>query len=171
MQAEFGNEPGAGDRGNRGETRPDQATIVPEKRQEITTEGGIDLLSQPDRVTAAVKHLKDAGVFVSAFIDPDDKQIVAAQQQGFDAIELHTGEYANAAGEPAKKQLDRLIRASVLVRESGMRLHAGHGLNYRNVPPVAKIVGMAELNIGHAIVSRALFVGLREAVRQMKLLL
>jgi len=149
--------------------RPNQATIVPEKRQEITTEGGIDLLGQPERVAAAVKRLKDAGVMVSAFIDPDDKQIIAAQQQGFDAIELHTGEYANAQGAQATKQLDRLIKASVLVRERGLRLHAGHGLNYRNVGPVVKIVGMAELNIGHAIVSRALFVGLREAVRQMKL--
>jgi len=149
--------------------RPDQATIVPEKRQEITTEGGIDLLGEPDRIATAVKRLKDAGAFVSAFIDPDNKQIIAAQQQGFDAIELHTGEYANAEGEQAHKQLDRLIRASVLVRERGLRLHAGHGLNYRNVLPVAKIVGMAELNIGHAIVSRALFIGLREAVGQMKL--
>ena len=149
-------------------TKPDQATIVPEKREEVTTEGGIDLLRDADRITAVVRRLKSAGVFVSAFIDPDERQVVAAQQQGFDAVELHTGEYANAAGDKADAELERLVRAGSLAREHGLRLHAGHGLNYRNVGWVALLPHMRELNIGHAIVSRAVFVGLRQAVREMK---
>jgi len=152
-------------------TIPDQATIVPERRQEVTTEGGIDLLASADRVTEAVRRLKAVGVFVSAFIDPDAAQIAAAAQQGFDAVELHTGEYANARGERLQAQLERLVHSASMVRERGLRLHAGHGLNYRNVGPVAAIEGMAELNIGHAIVSRAIFVGIRTAVREMKELL
>ena len=147
---------------------PQQATLVPERRQEVTTEGGLDLLREPDRVAEAVKRLKGVGVAVSAFIDPEEEQIDLAASQGFDAIELHTGEYANARGGDVVMQLHRLERAGERVRERGMRLHAGHGLNYRNVTPVARLTLMAELNIGHAIVSRAVFVGLREAVREMK---
>lgn len=149
-------------------TRPHQATLVPERRAEITTEGGIDLTGDTD-TSNAVRRLKDLGVFVSAFIAPDEKQIAAAQKQGYDAVELHTGEYANAHN-PAdvQGQLQRLQKAGALVRQMGMRLHAGHGLNYRNVQAVAAIEGMRELNIGHAIVSRAVFIGLREAVREMK---
>lgn len=147
---------------------PDQATIVPERRQEVTTEGGIDLSRESDRITSIVNRLKQTGAFVSAFIDPDEKQIDLAARQGFHAVELHTGGYANARGEEARRHLERLVRAADLVRHRGLRLHAGHGLNYRNVRPIAGIEGMAELNIGHAIVSRALFVGLREAVREMK---
>jgi len=149
-------------------TKPDQATIVPEKRQEVTTEGGIDLLHDPNTITTVVKRLKSAGVFVSAFIDPEDRQIQAAAEQGFDAIELHTGEYANARGAEVEKQLARLAKAAETINRIGLRLHAGHGLNYRNVLPVAALPKMMELNIGHAIVSRAVFVGLREAVREMK---
>lgn len=152
-------------------TLPDQATLVPERRQEVTTEGGLDLLSQADRITDVVRRLKAIGVFVSAFIDPDERQVAAAQQQGFDAVELHTGEYANATGDKVDAQLERLVRAGALARERGMRLHAGHGLNYRNTLPVARIPDMRELNIGHAIVSRAVFVGMREAVREMKQLM
>lgn len=147
---------------------PDQATIVPERRQEITTEGGIDLSRESDRISNIVSRLKQAGTFVSAFIDPDEKQIDLAARQGFHAVELHTGVYANARGEEVRRHLERLVRAADLVRQRGLRLHAGHGLNYCNVAPVAAIEDMAELNIGHAIVSRALFVGLREAVREMK---
>ncbi len=149
-------------------TKPDQATIVPERRQEVTTEGGIDLSVQADRITDVVRRLKAAGVFVSAFIDPDEKQIALAAQQGFDAVELHTGEYANAEGAAAGTQLERLARAGGWVRQRGLRLHAGHGLNYQNVGPVAGIEGMRELNIGHALISRAVFIGLREAVVLMK---
>jgi pyridoxine 5-phosphate synthase len=151
------------------EVAPQQVCIVPERRQEITTEGGIDLLADTARATAAVKLLKSAGCFCSAFIDPEPKQIAAAADQGFDAVELHTGTYANSKeGPDREQQLDRLVAAASIVQERGLRLHAGHGLNYRNVQPIAAIAGMAELNIGHAIVSRAIFVGLRSAVREMK---
>jgi pyridoxine 5-phosphate synthase len=152
-------------------TAPHQATIVPERREEVTTEGGLDLQANAARSTEAVRRLKAAGVFVSAFIDADEKQIDAAAAQGYDAIELHTGEYANADAAHASDQLARLARGAKLVRTRGLRLHAGHGLNYRNVIPVAALPEMAELNIGHAIVSRAVFIGLREAVREMKSLL
>ncbi len=118
-------------------------------------------------------RLRDAGVFVSAFIDPDAAQVELAQRQNFDAVELHTGEYANAAfGSPvAAVQLGRLMRAGALASELKLRLHAGHGLNYRNVLPVARIPEMRELNIGHAIISRSIFTGLREAVGEMKAIL
>ena len=151
------------------QTRPQQATLVPEKREEVTTEGGLDLALDPARMIEVVRRLKDVGIFVSAFIDPDAKQVELARQQGFDAVELHTGEYANAAdAEGQCRQIERLHAAAERACELGLRLHAGHGLNYRNVGPVAAIAGMRELNIGHAIVSRAVFVGLREAVRQMR---
>ena len=149
-------------------TLPDQATLVPERRQEVTTEGGIDLSQQSDRITSIVGRLRSSGVFVSAFIDPDEKQVNLAAQQGFHAVEFHTGSYANARGSEADRHLERLQRACSIARERGLRLHAGHGLNYRNVGPIAAIPAMMELNIGHAIVSRAVFVGLREAVREMK---
>jgi pyridoxine 5-phosphate synthase len=149
-------------------TLPDQATIVPERRQEITTEGGLDLTVEPDRVAAVVQKLLTLNIFVSAFIDPDETQINTAHQMGFNAVELHTGEYARATGEEAVEQLERLKRASRLAVERGLRLHAGHGLNYHNTGPVARIPMMRELNIGHAIVSRAVFIGMRAAVREMK---
>jgi pyridoxine 5-phosphate synthase len=152
-------------------TVPDQATLVPERRQEVTTEGGLDLSHEPDRVTDAVRRLKHVGVFVSAFIDPDERQVTLAKQQGFDAVELHTGTYCEARGEDIERQLDRLIRAGQMARQHGLRLHAGHGLNYHNVGPIAAIEDMRELNIGHAIVSRAIFIGLKEAVREMKRLM
>jgi len=148
--------------------KPDQATLVPEKRQEITTEGGLDLSHESARVANAVKRLKDIGVFVSAFIGPDESQVKLSRDLGFDAIEFHTGEYANASGLEQVKQLDRLIAVSKLARSLDLRLHAGHGLNYLNVGPVARIEAMRELNIGHAIISRAVFTGLREAVKEMK---
>lgn len=148
--------------------KPDQATLVPEKRQEITTEGGLDLSHESDRIADAVRRLKAEGVFVSAFIDPDEKQVTIARQAVFDAVEFHTGEYANADGKAAAEQLARLNEAAALARSHGLRLHAGHGLNYRNVLPVARIPQMCELNIGHAIICRAVFVGLRAAVAEMK---
>ena len=150
---------------------PDQATLVPERRQEVTTEGGLDLTKDTDRFGAVVQGLKRNKVFVSAFLDPDERQITIARQLGFDAVELHTGAYANARPADAAEQLARLERGGRQVRESGMRLHAGHGLNYRNVGPIARIAEMVELNIGHAIISRAMFVGMREAVREMKRLI
>lgn len=152
-------------------TLPDQATLVPERRQEVTTEGGLNLKHEPDRVTDAVRRLRAVGVFVSAFIDPDVEQVQIAHQMGFDAVELHTGEYANARGQATAEQLDRLGRAGAEAGRRGLRLHGGHGLNYHNTLPVAQIPQMKELNIGHAIVSRAMFVGLRQAVGEMKQLL
>lgn len=152
-------------------TAPDQATLVPERRQELTTEGGLDLKNQTDRVADVVRRLRDKGVAVSAFVDPDESQIILAQQIGCDAIELHTGEYSRAAGHEADEQLERLVKAGAQAVQRNLRLHGGHGLNYHNVLPVARIDQMRELNIGHAIIARSLFVGLGEAVREMKHLL
>jgi pyridoxine 5-phosphate synthase len=151
-------------------TRPEQATLVPERREEVTTEGGLDLSAAKD-CADVVKRLHDAGVVVSAFIDADPRQIELAKQLGFDAVELHTGQYANARPDQVQHELDKLIDGGEMIVSAGMRLHAGHGLNYRNVLPVAGISQMHELNIGHAIVSRSIFVGLREAVREMKQLI
>ncbi|MGE5610176.1 MAG: pyridoxine 5'-phosphate synthase [Bacillota bacterium] len=152
-------------------TAPHQATLVPERRQELTTEGGLDLSHNSDHIASVVQRLQAVGAAVSAFIDPEEKQVALAQKLGFNAIELHTGEYANAASRDVKRQLARLVHAGEVAGKLGLRLHAGHGLNYRNVQPVARINGMRELNIGHAIISRAVFVSLREAVREMKRLM
>ena len=150
---------------------PQQATIVPERRQEITTEGGLDLSVDSSRIKTVVKQLRDAGIMTSAFIDPVARQVESARELGFDAIELHTGEYANASAATAQRQLGRLIEAARIATEHKLRLHSGHGLNYRNIGPIAEILEMAEVNIGHAIISRAVFTGLRQAVREMKQLL
>lgn len=153
------------------ETRPDQATLVPERREEVTTEGGLDLLADPESIRRAVERLKQAGIAVSLFLDPDRRQIEFAGTLGVQAVELHTGTYALAKGEKQNQELQRLTAAGAQIRELGLTLHAGHGLNYHNVGPVARIAGMHELNIGHAIVARAIFVGLERAVREMKDLL
>lgn len=156
-------------------TVPDQATFVPEKRQEITTEGGLDLAVDSPRIAEAVKRLKKESVVVSAFIDPDAKQIELAGQLGFDAVEIHTGEYAACTiagnGVEAEKQLERIHEAARLAEKLSLRFHAGHGLNYQNSVPLIAIPNLAEVNIGHAIIARAVFVGLRAAVREMKDLL
>ena len=150
-------------------TKPDQATLVPERREEVTTEGGLDLVRQRQRIADTALRLREAGISVSLFLDPQLEQIAAAAGLGADAIELHTGRYANAAQGPARQaELDLLCRAAAEVRRLGMALHAGHGLTYRNVRPVALIEGMHELNIGHSIIARALMVGFVEAVREMK---
>jgi pyridoxine 5-phosphate synthase len=148
--------------------RPDQATLVPEGREEITTEGGLAVTGQQVRVTSVVTRLMAAGITTSLFIDPDPAEITAAAMTGAQAVEFHTGEYANAREGPARNhQLARLAEAARLAQAAGLVVHAGHGLNYVNTPRVAQIPGMTELNIGHAIVSRAVFVGLRQAVREM----
>jgi pyridoxine 5-phosphate synthase len=152
--------------------RPDQGTLVPERREEITTEGGLDVLANRERVAEVIKRLKDAGVTVSLFLDPDRRQIEVAAELGADAVELHTGQYALAKpGRPQEEQLRILQEAAEHVRRCGLILHAGHGLNYKNVIPIAKIPDMHELNIGHAIVARAVFVGMEQAVREMKRLI
>ena len=151
------------------EVKPSQATLVPEKREEITTEGGLDVRGQRDRVARAVDRLRQAGVSVSLFLDPDPQQIEAAARLPVDAVELHTGQYALAAAGPAQqKELENVKAMGAAVRQAGLALHAGHGLTYRNVGPIAAIEGMHELNIGHSIVARALMVGFEEAVREMK---
>jgi pyridoxine 5-phosphate synthase len=151
------------------EVKPDQATLVPEKREEVTTEGGLDVCGQRDRVARAVDQLRQAGISVSLFLDPDPRQIEAAAGLSVDAVELHTGQYALAASGPAQeKELANLEKVGSLVGQAGLTLHAGHGLTYRNVRPVAAIEAMHELNIGHSIIARAIMVGLQEAVREMK---
>ena len=152
--------------------RPDQATLVPENRQEVTTEGGLDVLGRRDRLAEAVERLRDAGIIVSLFLDPDPRQIEAGLDLGADAVELHTGQYALAGGEQARRaEIDKLRRAGDTVVARGAVLHAGHGLTYRNVRPVAELPGICELNIGHSIVARALLVGFQQAVREMKQLI
>jgi pyridoxine 5-phosphate synthase len=154
------------------QVRPTQATLVPERREEVTTEGGLDVISNRSRVENAVRRLTDAGIIVSLFIDPDQRQIHAARDLKAVAIELHTGQYALAAeGSDQDQQLEILRSASALAVEQGMVLHAGHGLNYRNVQPVARIPDLCELNIGHSIVARAIMVGFEQAVREMKRLI
>lgn len=152
--------------------RPDQVTLVPERREEVTTEGGLDLVTHNEATTIAVKQLHDAGILVSLFIDPAPKQIENAVELGVAAVELHTGEYANAQTEKRQHdQLVRLARAATMARQAKLTLNAGHGLTYRNVVPVAHLEDMNELNIGHSIVARAVCVGFTRAVQEMKTLI
>jgi pyridoxine 5-phosphate synthase len=150
---------------------PDQVTLVPERREEITTEGGLDVVGHRSATAEAVARLRDAGIAVSLFIDPDDHQIEAAASLGVEAVELHTGCYANATGRQVDATLVALARGGAAARLAGLALNAGHGLTYRNVVPVARIEGMGELNIGHSIVARAVLVGFTQAVREMKALI
>lgn len=154
-------------------TLPEQATLVPERREEVTTEGGLDVAGNLDAVRRSFETLRDAGIFVSLFIDPDPKQIEASIALGVPAVELHTGQYAHAkVGTPDHvRELEKLSAAGRLIRQAGMQLHAGHGLTYWNAVPVARIPDMHELNIGHSIVSRAVLVGMERAVREMKALI
>ena len=151
------------------EWRPHQATLVPERREEVTTEGGVALDSDAARswLGQAVRRLKDAGIRTSLFIDPAADAVRASADLGADAVELHTGEYANARGAERAEQRGRLARAAALGRSLGLAVHAGHGLTYENVVPVASIDEVEELNIGHSIISRAVFTGLERAVRDM----
>jgi pyridoxine 5-phosphate synthase len=149
--------------------RPMQATLVPEKREEITTEGGLALLDEGVRSASgvALDRLKAERIRTSLFIDPDEDVIRASVKLGADAVELHTGEFANASGAGRDTEVERLRRAAQLSRELGLGVHAGHGLTYENVHLVAEIVEIEELNIGHSIVSRAVLVGMERAVREM----
>lgn len=152
--------------------KPDQCTLVPEHRQELTTEGGLDVKRLRRRIGPAVKKLKKAGILTSAFIEPDEDQIRASAECGFDAVELWTGAYADARTERTRhRALEQLVRALDAGLDAGLVVHAGHGLTYRNIEPIAALGGFAEFNIGHSIVARAVFTGLREAVRRMKHLL
>jgi pyridoxine 5-phosphate synthase len=156
--------------------RPEMAMLVPEGRHEVTTEGGLDIVSQEAALKKAVARLAGAGIVVSVFVDADPRQVEAARRIGAAVCEVHTGPYAHAfhskgrdAESPAVlAELERVRQAGEAIRALGMRFNAGHALNYFNVAPVARLAGLRELHIGHAIVSRALFVGMREAVREMK---
>jgi len=146
-----------------------QATLVPEKREEVTTEGGLALTEpgQLESTKSALARLAAAGIRTSLFIDPDEASIRASLDMGADAVELHTGEYANAGSTEQDAQIDRLNRAASLASKLSLAVHAGHGLTYENVRPVAVIPEIEELNIGHSIVSRSVFTGLEAAVREM----
>jgi len=148
---------------------PPQVTLVPETREEITTEGGLDVTTEPDRVRRAIERLRGAGARVSLFVDPEPAQIDGAAELGADAVELHTGEYANAGDRgAADRELERLAAVAARARDAGLAVHAGHGLTYENVAAVAAIAELEELNIGHSIVSRSVLVGMERAVREMR---
>jgi pyridoxine 5-phosphate synthase len=153
------------------ELRPADCCLVPERRQEITTEGGLEVAAQLPRIREACAQLAQAGVRVALFIDPEPRQVEAAAQAGAPVIELHTGAYAEAAGARRAAELERLRTAARLGARLGLEVHAGHGLNYHNVQPVAAVREIVELNIGHAVIGHALFVGIAEAVREMKALM
>ena len=148
--------------------KPDMVTLVPERREEVTTEGGLDVAGQLEALQALVTNLQAAGIPVSLFVDPDDIQLEACKATGARWVELHTGTYAEASWDRQPDELARLTEATVLARSLGLRVNAGHGLTYQNVEPVAAIEGMEELNIGHTIVARALAVGLQAAVSEMR---
>jgi pyridoxine 5-phosphate synthase len=149
--------------------KPDQATLVPEKRQELTTEGGLDVVANYAVVEQAVRKLQQSEIPVALFIDPDLRQADAAKKLGATAIEFHTGTYADAVTRAgAAKHLEQLTRAAAHAVDLGLHVHMGHGLNYLNVKPIVRIPGVEELNIGHSIVSRAVLVGMVQAVRDMK---
>lgn len=152
--------------------KPDDICLVPERRMELTTEGGLDVVGGFEKVKAACKKLADAGIRVSLFIDPDPKQIDAAVEAGAPVIELHTGRYADAKSpEEAKTELERIRKAARYAKEKGLRVNAGHGLHFRNVQPIAAIPDFSELNIGHAIVAEAVFMGWECAIKEMKRLI
>jgi pyridoxine 5-phosphate synthase len=151
--------------------RPQDCCLVPEKREELTTEGGLDVAGQLDKVAAACSQLAGSGIRVSLFIDPDPRQLDAAVTAGAPVVELHTGAYADADPGAQDAELQRIVEAAAYGRQIGLTVHAGHGLHYENVKPVAEIPEIVELNIGHAIVARAVFDGFSEAVREMKRLM
>ena len=149
-------------------TRPTQCCLVPEKREEVTTEGGLNVLKLADRAANVVGRLKNSGIICSAFIEPARDQIEKSAEVGFDVVELWTGGYANAKSPKQREaELSRLADGIRIARGCGLEVHGGHGLTYRNVGPVAALSGFSEFNIGHSIIGRAIFVGLREAVREM----
>jgi pyridoxine 5-phosphate synthase len=154
--------------------RPEQATLVPERRAEVTTEGGLDVRGKLDECARAVQRLKAAKIHASAFVDPDEGQVEASHAAGFEAVELHTGAYAHAWAasggdwKAVEHERERIVRAGARAVALGLGFYAGHGLDYVNIQRVRDVAGLAEVNIGHAIISRAIFVGLERAVREMK---
>ena len=150
---------------------PSYVTLVPEKREEVTTEGGLDVINNKEYLENYIKSLKDSNIEVSAFIDPISEQIKCSKEIGFDFIELHTGKYADLKGQEQYKELQKIIESSYYAIDLGLIVNAGHGLNYQNVGKIASINKINELNIGHSIVARALAVGLEKAVSEMKSLI
>ncbi len=154
------------------EIKPDFSTLVPEKREELTTEGGLEVASRVEFMKSYIGNLKEAGITVSLFIDPDEKQIAAAKKAGADWVEIHTGTYANArCEEDHDREISKIEEAAQLASSLGLRVGAGHGLNYNNVVRIVEIPEVEELNIGHSIISRASLVGIDRAVREMKQLI
>ncbi|MEO6846013.1 MAG: pyridoxine 5'-phosphate synthase [Chthoniobacterales bacterium] len=151
--------------------KPEDVCLVPENRQEVTTEGGLDCAGQIETLRPTIQKLQSAGIRVSLFIDPDPSQIEAAAKLGAEFIELHTGAYANHFEVKRDQELQRLIDGAKQASASGIKVNAGHGLNYTNIAPILKIPNLVELNIGHSIISRATFVGMEQAVRDMLLLI
>lgn len=151
--------------------RPNDACFVPEKREELTTEGGLDVLANKQKIVEAVKRLQDRGIHVSLFIDPRESQIETSKAVGAHAVEIHTGTYCNAVGAEQEKERDAVAVAASLAHGLGLEVHGGHGLNYENVSPIVAIPEIVELNIGHSIIARAVIVGIEQAVREMKQLL
>lgn len=150
------------------ETKPDIVTIVPEKREEVTTEGGLDCITHANSLREKIKRLKDVGIQVALFIDPENNQIEMAKKLEADDIELHTGEYANAKSDSEQqKQLERLIKGAEYGHSLGLKINAGHGLTYFNIKPILRIPHLAELNIGHSIIARSIYVGIKDAVKEM----
>ncbi|MEA2081435.1 MAG: pyridoxine 5'-phosphate synthase [Elusimicrobiota bacterium] len=151
--------------------KPDDVCIVPEKRQELTTEGGLDIFKNKKRLLQTIPLFKKRGIRVSLFIEPSEKTIALSKELGANAVELHTGAYANLRGSAQKKELFRIKKAAAFALKTGLLLNAGHGLDYENTPPIARIKGMNELNIGHSIIAYSVFAGLEKAVRDMKKLM
>ena len=149
--------------------KPEQITLVPEKRQEVTTEGGLSVTSQKEVLTDIIKKFKDNDIYVSLFIDPDKDQIIASGEVGAQAVELHTGNYANAKSEKQSTEMLEVLKEGVkIAKDAGLMVNAGHGLTYKNTGPIVEVMDVEELHIGHSIVSRAIFVGIKRAVKEMK---
>ena len=149
--------------------KPEQITLVPEKRQEVTTEGGLSVTSQKEVLADIIKKFKDNDIYVSLFIDPDRDQIIASGEVGAQAVELHTGNYANAKSEKQSSEMLEVLKEGVkIAKDAGLMVNAGHGLTYKNTGPIVEGMDVEELHIGHSIVSRAIFVGIKRAVKEMK---
>lgn len=151
--------------------RPDDACFVPEKREELTTEGGLDVVGNKQKIVEAVRRLQERGIRVSLFIDPERSQIEASKAVGAHAVEIHTGTYCNALATERERERDAIVAAAALAHGLGLEVHGGHGLNYNNVTSIATIPEIVELNIGHSIIARAVIVGIEQAVREMKQIL
>jgi pyridoxine 5-phosphate synthase len=151
--------------------RPDDACFVPEKREELTTEGGLDVAGNKQKVLEAVRRLQERGIHVSLFIDPERSQLETSKAVGADAVEIHTGTYCNAIAAERQREREAVATAAALAQSLGLEVHGGHGLDYDNVTPIATIPEIVELNIGHSIIARAVIVGIEQAVREMKQLI